>query len=125
MAIPTNMKYFNELLGEQLGGGGGGGDIIWIMPEQTVTLVDQPVEVTGVDFGLIPVEVGVVPLKFISQSLNGEMVAYKELLYFREDGGTLSTDNFFVGVIDGKMSFAYSEDDEIISGTYTISIGLF
>lgn len=24
MAIPTNMQYFNELLGEQLGGGGGG-----------------------------------------------------------------------------------------------------
>lgn len=25
MAIPTNMQYFNELLGEQLGGGGGSG----------------------------------------------------------------------------------------------------
>lgn len=24
MAIPTNMDYFNKLLGEQLGGGGGG-----------------------------------------------------------------------------------------------------
>ena len=127
----TGKKYmFNEDSGEWVevpssggGGGGGGGDsITWIMPEQTVTLVDQPVEVTGVDFGLIPEWTRSVPLKFISQSLQGEVTQYKELNY---SNGSLGNDYFFVGVVNGKMSFAYLEDEEIISGTYTISIGLF
>lgn len=107
-------------------GGGGGDSINWIMPEQTVTLVDRPVEVTGVDFGLIPMRVSSVPLKIISEGIGGEpVITYKELLYYRGSEESLSNDYFFVGVVDGKMSFYYFEDEEIVSGTYTISIGLF
>lgn len=38
MAIPTNMQYFNELLGEQLGGGGGGGSSDFSTAQVTVSL---------------------------------------------------------------------------------------
>lgn len=43
MAIPTNMQYFNELLGEQLGGGGGGSSD-FSTAQVTVVMEGEPEE---------------------------------------------------------------------------------
>ena len=45
MAIPTNMQYFNELLGEQLGGGGGGGDSDFSTAQVTIVLEGENTEI--------------------------------------------------------------------------------
>lgn len=103
---------------------GGSSDLTWILPEQTVTLVDQPVEVTGLRLDLIPNNVRYVALKSTSAELGGNVTAYYSLQYFN---GELATDSgeIFISNIDGKYMFGVTDGESIVANTYTISIALF
>ena len=105
-------------------GGGGSSDLTWILPEQTVTLVDQPVEVTGLRLDLIPNNVIYVALKSTSAELGGNVTVYHSLQYFQ---GELATDSgeIFISNIDGKYMFGVTDGESIAANTYTISIALF
>ena len=113
-----------KINGEEAGGGGGSSDLTWILPEQTVTLVDLPVEVTGLRLDLIPNSVVYVALKSTSAGLHGNITVYYSLQYFE---GELATDSgeVFISNIDGKYMFGVSDGESIVPNTYTISIALF
>lgn len=102
----------------------GDSDLTWILPEQTVTLVDQPVEITGLRLDLIPNSVRYVALKSTSAELGGNITCYYSLQYF---DGELATDSgeIFISNIDGKYMFGVTDGESIASNTYTISIALF
>ena len=106
------------------GGGGGSSDLTWILPEQTVTLVDQPVEVTGLRLDLIPQDTDVVPIKIGYEFLGNPKVMYMALMYLN---GALNDDAGLVSIFpqDNSYYFVYTDGEEIQVGEFTISIGLF
>lgn len=105
-------------------GGGGSSDLTWILPEQTVTLVDQPVEVTGLRLDLIPQDTDVVPIKIGYEFLGNPKVIYMALMY---SNGALNNVEGTVDIFpqDNSYYFVYTDGEEIQVGEFTISIGLF
>lgn len=123
-AVDDSANGYSSVTVNVEGGGGGSSDLTWILPEQTVTLVDQPVEVTGLRLDLIPNSVVYVALKSTSAELGGNITIYHSLQYFQ---GELATDSgeIFITNIDGKYMFGVTDGESIIPNTYTISIALF
>lgn len=119
---PTAGTYSLKI--EEPQSGGGSSDLTWILPEQTVTLVDQPVEITGLRLDLIPQGVEEVPLKYTTENF-GHLHTYYAALHY--DGSALSEDNgtFSIYPQDGSYYFVNSDEETIIKGEYTISIALF
>lgn len=119
MAIPTNMSYFNELLGEQLGGsgGGGGGD----------SSDFSTAEVTMINNRNDSIEM-LVPMLFSEDGFSALMVAsdvavgenqFTTPLY---QGVAFITplDNIGTPTITGDCEY---DDHFIVSGDCTITIG--
>lgn len=128
--LPDTIRIYTETAGLHTfaisvpQSGGGESDLTWILPEQTVTLVDQPVEITGLRRDLIPTSVMSVALKVGREDLGHDVIHYYSLIYlndaFNTDDGNIS-----IFTADEKNMFVITDGEEIISNTYTISIALF
>lgn len=120
----TKGEMYNKVTVNVEGGGGGESDLTWILPEQTVTLVDQPVEVTGLRLDLIPQDTEVVPIKLIYELAGNLNAIYMALRYIN---GALNNDEGTVEIFpqDNSYYFVYADGEEINAGEYTISIAVF
>lgn len=114
-----------DMLSGGSGGGGGSSDLTWILPEQTVTLVDQPVEITGLRLDLIPSNTLSVPLKYTSSELGGAPKAHYEALIYLNDALNNDANTISIFSQDGADYIVIGDGESISANTYTISIGLF
>jgi len=107
-------------------GGGGSSDLTWILPEQTVTVVDQPVEITGMRFDLIPTNTMSIPLKCANEAPMGILTDYLSFAVVPNSNEGHTTDGrYSIYEEDGTTYFVSAQGETVVAGEYTISIALF
>lgn len=101
-------------------GGGGGGGLTYVIPEQTVTITDAPVEIQVT--GTLPGENEVYVCKIIDSDINTPMYGEMHKTTNTEAWWTSIRDvTYEIGYVGNKYMIVVTANNQLQPGTYTIS----